>query len=181
MTNFKKRLGIISKLAEQKPGLGKTAMMKYIFLLQSVYKLPLGYEFDIYTYGPYSSEVMEDIDLARSFEVISIKDINYPMGQSGFEINPSRNGREAITEVEEFIVGYNDVINQVIEKFGDMKAKELELITTIVYMYQTYLKNNISITIDNISQNVKDIKPHFHIEEIKNQYEALDNLGVLHS
>jgi len=56
MVDLSKRMGVISSIVKLRPGLGKTAMMKYIFLLQKVYKVPLGYDFEIYTYGPYASE-----------------------------------------------------------------------------------------------------------------------------
>ena len=55
-------MDIIFELVSQKADLGKTAIMKFMFMLQQVYKVPLGYDFKIYTYGPYSSEVMDDMD-----------------------------------------------------------------------------------------------------------------------
>lgn len=77
MGNLNKRMGIISEITKKKPRLGKTAIMKYIFLLQKVYNVPLGYDFEIYTYGPYSSEVMEDIDLAKHQDIISMEMVTY--------------------------------------------------------------------------------------------------------
>ena len=44
------------------PGMGKTAVMKAMFMLQQVKGISLGCDFSIYTYGPYAAEIMEDID-----------------------------------------------------------------------------------------------------------------------
>lgn len=179
MINLNNRMGTIAKITETHPGLGKTAMMKFIFLLQMVYKVPLGYNFEIYTYGPYSSEVMEDIDLAKHQNIISLETVAYPSGHSGYNLNPSTNIEAILSEEDEFISNYKDDIEQVINLFGNKTAKELELLTTIVYLYQTYNKNNWTSNLEEISNNVHEIKPYFDISEIRKRYLYLDDLGFL--
>ena len=49
-------------MLQKNPGMGKTAVMKAMFMLQQVKGLSLGCDFSIYTYGPYAAEIMEDID-----------------------------------------------------------------------------------------------------------------------
>ena len=56
------RKSAILNLLQQNPKLGKTAVMKAVFMLQQVKGIKLGYDFSIYTYGPYASDVMADID-----------------------------------------------------------------------------------------------------------------------
>jgi uncharacterized protein YwgA len=179
MVDLSKRLGVFSAIVQQKPGLGKTAMMKYLFILQDVFKVPLGYDFEIYTYGPYSSEVMGELDFARHQDMLNIDGVIYPNGQSGYEISPSGNFQRAIDNSKEFVSKYLEAINKVIELFGDKSAKELELSTTIIYLYNTYMKNGWECTLEAISANVHDIKPHFDIETIRNEYRHLDRLGLL--
>ena len=53
------------RLEEVSPQFGKTVLMKLLYLLQEVYKAPLGYRFSFYTYGPYSPEVIQDLDYTR--------------------------------------------------------------------------------------------------------------------
>ena len=48
-------------------GLGRTAIMKLIFLLQEGKGLPVGYDFRLYSYGPYDSEVLQDLEFLRNF------------------------------------------------------------------------------------------------------------------
>lgn len=179
MVDLSKRMGIISAIVQQKPGLGKTAMMKYIFLLQNVYRVPLGYDFEIYTYGPYSSEVMEDIDFARHQEIIDIERMSYSTGHSGYNLSPSRNLANSVEKEREFISRYKESVAKVIELFGDKTAKDLELATTIIYLCGTYLKNCWPCNLDSISANVHEIKPHFNLETIKTEYRHLDGLSLL--
>ncbi|MDD4802808.1 MAG: hypothetical protein PHF24_07700 [Syntrophomonas sp.] len=179
MIDLNKRLGIISEIVKEVPGLGKTAMMKYIFLLQKVYKVPLGYDFEIYTYGPYSSEVMEDIDFAKHQDIIAMEMVNYSTGHSGYNLTPSTNSEKVIKEANEFVSTYKHSIEKVVALFGNKTAKELELATTIVYLYGTYAANNWDCTLEEISSNVRDIKPHFDIATIQIEYRHLDDLGIL--
>jgi len=179
MINLNKRIGIISEISTIKPGLGKTAMMKYIFLLQQVYKVPLGYKFEIYTYGPYSSEVMEDIDWAIHKDILSSEIIIYPSGYSGYSLRPSRSAAEIIEKEEEFISAHKKSIEEMIALFGNKSAKELELSTTIIYIYQTFIANNWKCNIDEVSNNVYEIKPHFDISTIRNEYKSLEEQGIL--
>mgnify|MGYP000879905401 CR=1 FL=1 len=175
--DLKKRLGIISKIVSKQPGLGKTAMMKYIFLLQKIYKMPLGYNFEIYTYGPYSSEVMEDIDFAKQQSIVSIDRIAYPNGLKGYSIEPTDKLDSILEQESQFIAQYKEAVDSTIEAFGDRNAKELELLTTIIYLYSTYRANNWPM--EEIPSNVHDIKPHFDIKTIREELHNLDTQGIL--
>lgn len=179
MVNLNKRMSLISKIVDERPYLGKTAMMKFIFILQQVYKVPLGYDYEIYTYGPYSSDVMEDIQLASDFNAISMNTVVYPTGHSGYELKPTTKTTKTIKQEQDFIDRYSDSISNVISLFGDKTAKELELSSTIIYIYSNYAHYKLDISINEVSKSVKKIKPHFDIELIKDEYENLKELGIL--
>ena len=167
------RLDIIHELALKNAGLGKTAMMKYLFLLQNVYKLPLNYSFEIYTYGPYSSEVMEDIDFANRKKLISVE-TDTSSKYVGYIIKASDTRPD-----NQFAEKYQGEIKELLELFGHKSAKELELLTTIVYLYGIAKKNAWDCGQDAIATDVHEIKPHFDINVIKREYENLDENGIL--
>ena len=174
-----KRLSIISEIVKRKPDIGKTAIMKYIFLLQRVYKVPLEYNYEIYTYGPYSSEVMEDIDYARHENVVSMTTVQYPSGYYGYNLNSTEKTDEYIYRESQFVSLYSESIKKIIDMFGDKSVKELELSTTIIYIFNTYIENNWSYSINTISENVHEIKPHFDKKTIEKEYKHLKELGLL--
>ena len=138
--DLRNRLGIISKIVDEKPGLGKTAIMKHLFILQKVYKVPLGYDFEIYTYGPYSSEVMEDIDYAKQLDIVLVEREIYPGGFSGYSISPIEKLKSLLENEKATIAKSNESINNVLETFGDRTARDLELLTTIIYLYSALVK-----------------------------------------
>lgn len=177
MMDLQKRMGIISAIVNEHPGLGKTAMMKYIYLLQEVYKVPFGYEYSIYTYGPYSSTVMEDIDYADNIDIINVERQVYDSGISGYHITLSKEPKASIENDAEFVQEYMPAIQEMLSHFRAKNAKDLELITTIIYLYSSYAANKWPIT--EVIQNVHDIKPHFNLATIKTTYDELNSLGIL--
>ena len=176
MRAHSKRLAIISKIVTMDENLGKTAMMKYIFLLQQVYKVPTGYDYEIYTYGPYSSEVAGDINLASDFGII---EATYSSKHAGFELKPTSQTKSYIDKEKDFIDEHSGSISEVIELFGRKSAKGLELSSTIVYVYSNRSFNKWGTSFEEVTNYVKAIKPHFDIEAIKAEYMNLESLGIL--
>ena len=178
MMDLQKRISIISEIVNEHPGLGKTAMMKYIYLLQKVYNVPFGYEYSIYTYGPYASLVMDDVDYAYSGGLIDIKREVYANG-SGYHITLLEKGEDIISKEDETIQKYKESINKMMSLFKDKSAKDLELLTTIIYIHSNFITNNWPV--EEVPDNVHEIKPHFDEETIKAEFKRLDSLGVLKS
>lgn len=179
MIELEKRLGVMAEIVKERSGLGKTAMMKYIFILQQVFKVPLGYDYEIYTYGPYSSEVMQDIQLAADYDVFEIHETIFSNGHYGYRLEPSAKTTETINVAREFVQGYISPIHRVVELFGHKSAKELELSSTIIYVYHNHLHNGWEITNDKVSNSVHRIKPHFSLQDIQLEYEDLQKENML--
>ncbi len=179
MIDYCKRIGVICEIVNSKPYLGKTALMKFVFLLQRIYNVPLGYNFEIYNYGPYSSEVMEDIDFAKHQDIISMDTIVYPTGYYGYSLLPTENTEKYISGEEEFISYYKEPISKIIELFGSKSVKDLELSTTIIFLYYTYRENKWDNSSEKLLENVHEIKPHFDIDTIEKEYDNLIGLGLL--
>ena len=62
--NTMERISIITEIVKRNANISKTAIMKFLYLLQTVFSIPLGYDFEIYSYGLYSQAVMSDIEFA---------------------------------------------------------------------------------------------------------------------
>jgi len=159
-----------------KPGLGKTAVMKIVYLLQQVKQMELGYDFDIYTYGPYAPEVTDHLDTLISNGFISSMIYNYN-NYVGYQLNISESGRSEMKEISN-----NEKSNiQDILNFTDGKsAKTLELYSTIIFIKHLYLKNKILCDQENdVISKVHEIKPHFGEETISEAYNVLSELKYI--
>lgn len=157
------RLGVLSGIAQRRPDIGKTAMMKCTYFLQEIEKVPLNYNFEIYTYGPYSSEVMEEIDFARQNGLLDIKWTVYPNGMHGYSISAKGTGTTP----------YDGQIDAVVNVFGSKTAKELELLSTVLFVQRACMNNKWEKDKASICAAVKEIKPRFSLEEIGAGYEFM--------
>ncbi len=169
MMELNERISVLLGIAKRRPGIGKTAMMKCIYFLQEIEKVPLDYSFDIYTYGPYSSEVMEEIDYARQNGLLDIKWVIYPNGMQGY----------AISALETSPTKYDRDIEEIINVFGSKTAKELELFSTILFVQRTHGNNKWRKDKDSICKSVQEIKPRFSYEEIGSGYEFMKGQNYL--
>lgn len=168
------RLAFITEIAKRDANIGKTGMMKLLYLLQEIYGVPFGYDFEIYTYGPYCQTVMSDLEYAEFADYIKVSPITYPTGISGYQISANTDSEKILCDEAGLISQYGEEINQVIASFGDKTAKELELYSTIVFVSASYSNNAWENTKEEICSTVRKIKPHFAAEIILSAYEDLD-------
>lgn len=174
--NLSNRKNVIIKMLQENPGMGKTAVMKTIFMLQQVKHVDLGCEFSIYTYGPYNADVMEDIDELVSEGFLSsnaycYKDyIGYTLSaiDSKVEAMPKLKNTDAVAlkEILDFVKGKS--------------AKELELYSTIIYVDDWYSKNENTNNTHAIIKKVHELKPHFSERVIQDAHTCLTNVNFLH-
>jgi uncharacterized protein len=146
--------------------LGKTALQKYIYFLQAIFGVDVGYDFQLYTYGPFTSEILQDLDLVESFG--GVKVLPDDSGFGGYIITPGEkfkmirgNGRIFLERKE-----VNDALNWLMKKFGQYTAKDLELRATIVYVDRD-LSRTPDYTHERLINIVKEIKPKFSNAEIE--------------
>src|SRR5437879_13176120 len=77
------RLAVITWLAENAGSLGRTALMKYCYFLQIVCGVPLGYRFSLYSYGPFDSDVLSDLDVVEPMAGVK-SSVEYFSGGYGY-------------------------------------------------------------------------------------------------
>jgi len=168
---------VMLKLVNDKPALGKTSVMKMMFILQQVFGMKMGYNFNIYTYGPYAAEVTDDLEtlIYNDFVGADIYEYNNYMA---YRLSITDHGRGLLDVLS---LDDEQKITKVLSLFGDKKVKELELDTTIIYAKNIYIKNCWDEKKEDIVDYVHEIKPHFTFETIQNAYEKLENEGMLTS
>lgn len=178
--NLWDRVGLISKLTKElafaETQFGKTAIMKYLYILQEVFKVPLGYKFSLYTYGPYCSDVLSDLDYTEAIDGVQVYSVD--MGASGYSIEPTGKTDEYINKSYKFLSKNEESINKVIELFGGMSARDLELRSTIIYLYKTYLRNEWEVDREEIISDVRELKPYFSRIEIQEAYDVLKHKSI---
>jgi uncharacterized protein YwgA len=168
------RYGLIAELAsrmeEHHYNFGKTALQKLVYLMQEVHGIDCGYEFTLYTYGPFSAQLLSDLDSTAAYEGVRVL---YNDFIRGYQISPGPKNEDVRAYAIGFVEAHNDAIEEVVREFGGLTAKELELRATIVYVAGQAKELGITTNGDDTAQMVHDLKPHFEIEEIKRAFQQL--------
>lgn len=160
---------LLLNIIRLEPGIGKTAVMKIMYILQEVKGVKTGYDFSIYTYGPYAAEIMEDIDDLSVNGYISCS--MYPSHTYiGYKLIIKDQGEKAITQLNG-----NDTkaLKDVVEFAENKTAKELELYSTIIYADRLIRKNSWESSLNNLTKMVHEMKPHFNDDHIHSAYHLL--------
>jgi len=173
--NLSFRKKVLLNLVDQKPCIGKTAVMKIIFMLQQVKSVNMGYDFSIYTYGPYSSDVTEDVDALISYGLIKINPQQYG-NYYGYELNITNNG---ISNIGYLGDGVKESTKDIIGFVKGKSAKNLELYSTIIYVDNLYRVNSWKMNSTSISEKVQEIKPHFRKDTINNAVRTLQAVNFI--
>lgn len=176
------RLAVITELASRTQGgyVGRTALMKFCYLLQTVRGVPLGYRFTLYSYGPFDSSVLSDLSTAENLQAVQSNLTFYPGGY-GYQIRKGKSGDSILKEGAQFLENYRGDIDWVLEQFGTHGSADLELESTIVYVDREAARKAERLSADQLTQRVRDVKPHFTEDYIREKVAALGEQGLLQS
>ena len=170
---------LVRRLNKVSPQVGKTVLVKMIFLLQQIFKIDCGYEFELHTYGPFASQILHDLDLVESLGGVKI----HPAVSAGGYKNLSR-GQEpwdCAKKLKLFLSKpkVKKGISKVVSEFGSYSARDLELASTIVYVENYMKRRHRSHSGDEVSQIVHGLKPKFTKKEILSQIRGLSSKGYI--
>jgi uncharacterized protein YwgA len=148
--------------------------MKLMFFLQESMGVPLNYQFSLYSYGPFDSEVLADISTAERLNVLKSSIAYYPSGTGYlYEPGPQSDGVDELAG--DFINEHRADIEWALANFSGKTAGELELLSTILFVAKYQNPKTASKLID----QVELVKPHFSQEQIQKAFQELVALKVL--
>ena len=167
------RLGLICSLAEKSKGkAGRTALMKFVYFLKELKGVPLAYRFTLYTYGPFDSQVLDDLSYAEALEAVEGTLVRFSGGY-GYEYSLDSKGGEIKERARDFLDQYDKEIDSVVREFGSKNTGELEMISTIIYVDRSAKERESSNSIDELSPKVVGVKPHLDLDVVRNEVESL--------
>ncbi len=172
------RLATISALVKYAPhALGRTAMMKLVYFLQTLHKVPLGYDFRIYTYGPYDSQVLEDLKVAELKGGVKSSIVEYAVG-NGYAI-ASGTEADAVLKRSSSVADFMPKIKSVLADFGNRSAIDLEMASTIVFVVRAEESSGKKIALSEAAQKVREMKPRMDFKLILHEATALRDKGYI--
>lgn len=173
------RLGLLTELVCRAPvKLGRTAVMKLAYFLQTTKGVPLGYHFRLYTYGPFDGDVLNDLEQACSIGAVNSATTTFPSGY-GYEFTPGPKHAVFQRLATRDLAAYQNAIHWVLDKYGARPAGELELLSTIVHADREANQAGRRISFDELVRTVKQVKPRFSDAVIQQNVRDLDGDGLL--
>ncbi|MBN1294025.1 MAG: restriction endonuclease [Candidatus Latescibacteria bacterium] len=163
---------LVNRLENVSPQLGKTALQKLVYLLQEIFGVDAGYDFKLYTYGPFTSQLLQDLDQVDALHGVNVELVESALG--GYNISSGEKYREIRDRAKDYLneKKVKGGIDKLITEFGHLWAKELELRATIVYA----VKNNKDLyEQDDLVNMIHEIKPRFNkvfIGQVINELKA---------
>lgn len=154
--------------------------MKLASFLQVLRNVPLGYDFQMHTYGPFDSDVLDDLGYAEVFGAVKERTVIQSQGYR-YEIKPGKNSAAARKDSKNWLETYQEAIDWVIEELGTQKASELELYSTIVFVDRDNFKERNKVSLEKLARQVQGIKPPFAISHILRKCQKASAKGFLQS
>lgn len=156
------RMALIAALVEKAPEqtLGRTAIMKMAYFLQVLKKVPLGYRFGLHTFGPFDSDVLDDLRYAEYYGAVKERTVTQAQGYR-YEIKPGKRFAEVENASKAWLQQHKDALDWVVQEFGALKAPDLELWSTIIFADRDNQQQGKSMSLDELAKLVRGIKPRF--------------------
>ena len=177
--NLLQRVAVIANLVEKVPaGFGRTALMKCLYFLQTIKKVPLGYHFRLYTYGPFDPNVLNDLSLAERLGAVRSDLEGFDRGYR-YELSAGTDAPRLLGRATEFLHSYEGDIAWVARTFGGRAARELENASTIIFVDRAAEQRGSVISVDELVRKVHEIKPHLPPDFIAAEARALKEDGLI--
>lgn len=157
---------------------GRTALMKCCYLLQTLYQVPLGYRFTLYSYGPFAKEVLTDLAEAEVMGLVEETVVQYPSSY-GFQIRCPAGSLGKGEGQDWFSQEYGEKVRAVMQEFGGRTAADLELLSTVVFAYKESAADSVPVCRGHLEEMVAKIKPKFAGAEVSDATTQLVTGGHL--
>jgi len=150
---------IVERIKETYPAtqISKTIIQKLVYLLSGTN--PIDFDYSLYHYGPYSSQVSNELNFAEEIDFIVIDWIP----EKGYSISPGSmySSKQLLQNTQKV---ERDAINEIVQKYGSYNAIELSIITTALFLKEKFGVNDKSKLVEIVSS----LKPQYNKERISN-------------
>jgi len=166
--NPEARIAVLGRMVSKAPNrsLGRTQVMKLFYFLQELKGVPLGYDFRLFNYGPFDSEVLSDLSSGCGLEAVHEEVVIHANGY-GYAITPGQQAGLLEKELDAMGSTLKSIVDQVVLEFGKSSASELELLSTILYVDREFAAADVPAGDKEITDRVQKIKPHFSTTVIR--------------
>ena len=129
-------MALVIREAEASPKVkyfGRTALQKVVYFLKSL-GVPAAYQFEIHHYGPFCDQIGADVDLMIADGIVIDRAASPKYWNYSIENDAPLD--ELFSRHSKFVAKYSPLIKRVVEIFGSLDPRDLELYATLHYAYR---------------------------------------------
>lgn len=174
------QVALIAELVRRAPTPpGRTALMKLTYFLKTLKGVPLSYDFGLYTYGPFDSDVLDDLKYAEALRAVEGDITFYVTGGKGYQYRPGSHIDEVTSCAKAFLSQHSKSIDWVLKNFGARSAQDLEMTSTIIFVDRATLESGTKQKIPELVRKVRAVKPYLSSEAIEREAQESKKKGLL--
>lgn len=177
MERARRRASIILELVRKCGNIRKTQVQKFIYFLQEVVGVKLGYRYEMYHYGPFCFELSDDLDAMGAMGILDIEEAS---SGYGFNISEGAYAKEPDEEDAKVLRQYEKALDGIVETFGKLRAEQLEIISTVHFVDSILKRKSKRHDKKTVIEQVKRLKPKFTPDDIGKVYDILDEAEWLY-
>ncbi|MHC1756219.1 MAG: hypothetical protein AB9861_12445 [Methanosarcina sp.] len=163
-------LSLIEHMEKNGSWCGETHIQKASYLLEELFKTPLGFEFVLYKHGPYSFDLSDELTAMRADYILEIKTKVPSYGPS---LLPAENSQLIKNMYPQTLERYEQKVKFVAEKVGSNGVSFLEQLATALYVT---CREDTERSIEARSKRINELKPHVTIEEAREAIKMIDKI-----
>lgn len=165
-----------AKAAKENHGyVGRTAVQKIMYFLNAK-GVPMGYRFDLYHYGPFSDQVISDIDWLVADDVIA-EQSQKPEKYSNYA--PGEGAEEFLAKFDQTLAPITNQVKETVSLLAPMKPEKLELLATLDYIYRQEKSAGKTPLKQAVVSRLQKVKPDkFTQEDVEQAYDEMIEVGL---
>lgn len=144
---------------------GETMVQKSVFVMQELLKVPLGFDFQLYIYGPYSFELQHHLGSMMADDMIAVQPTEY-----GATFEPGEQIAYLETHTAKTIDEHRNAVEFVVRHLAGRGVKQLERVATALYFTVT----TDDTSVEGRSKKIREVKPHVSADEAQKAVEEVD-------
>ena len=155
-------------LEEKGSWCGETHIQKATYFLQELLRVPTGFEFILYKYGPFSFDLRDELTALCADGVFKLEPQPAPYGPS---MVPTDLGMKVKGLYPKTLKKYQEQIDFVAKSLGDKGVAKLEGLATALYVT---LQNEGSVEVR--AKRIQELKPHVSSEMAESSVKEVDDI-----
>ena len=160
---------LIDKLTKHGSWCGETHIQEAAYFLEEMMGVPLEFPYILYKHGPFSFDLSDELGSMRADGLLEWEIRPEPYGNT---LKTTREGKRLKANVPRTLERYRPAVSFVARKFGQKGVKDLEKISTALYVTKAMRNGGC----DARAREIVRLKPHIPYEEAREAVRFVDEM-----